>query len=450
MSEFLVFKTELNPNAIQRRKLASNAGAARHAYNCLLAWTLEEYAKHQKDSTYPKPRLTKQTLQKTWVNTLRDTYAQGWWQEQDSRAFRSGAEQLANAYKNTFKHGRGYPAWKSKGQNKDSYTTDGAKLSSNGKTLTLAKVGELRLHERLKTAAWIEKMGGTLQAVTVSEDATGRWYVALRYRVESHLALQFYRGKFARKGSGFVGVDVGLKEFATVSDGTVIGNPRFLKNREKRLAAAQRRLAVKYEAGKGKVKTVSYNRQKLAVARQHRAVRNARVDFVMKQARALVLVNSVIVVEALDIAGLLAGKQLSKSISDVGWGRFFQSLSFMGERYGTRVLVAGKYFPSTKLCSSCGVLKAKMPLRVRVFRCSSCGLRLDRDLNAALNLEEWGRKALVLEVDASRCDESLNGGGRSLLKQVPLNSAGQDSPRPALAGQEQSSRTSKHDYLSRY
>lgn len=393
--QIIVFKTALAPSKIAFQSLSSNCGGARFAYNHMLSWSKTQYELSKKGLA-EKPGLSMYALRKQW-NIEKQSVATDWWLENDSQAYASALDGLANAYKNFFARTEvGYPKFKKRGD-KDSYATDRVQLTNSGRTVRLAKMGNVRLHERLKSADWLLRCGASLQLATINIDAIGRVFIVLRLKVPAALALEFLRGKFSRKGSGFIGVDVGLKEFLTVSDGQVVSNPRFLRNLEDKLARAQQNHARKIKDSK------SSERARLKVARIHKKIANQRSDFHWKTARDLVQFNTGIAVESLSVKNMLKNHCLAKSISDAAWSSFFAKLKYLGGRYGTQILEANRWFASSKTCSSCGEVKAKLSLKERVYNCEKCGLSADRDWNAAENLRSWG-------IDALRYSESLNGG----------------------------------------
>jgi putative transposase len=180
-----------------------------------------------------------------------------------------------------------------------------------------------------------------------------------------------------------VGVDLGLSSFATLSDGTPIDAPKPLAKNLKLLKRRSKQLSRKQKGSNNSKKAA------LRLARLHRKVKNLRRDFLHKFTTWLAKTKPVIVVEDLNVKGLSRGP-LSRSVADVGWGAFLWMLEYKAKWYGATLIVAPRSFPSTRLCSRCGHLHGKMPLSQRVFRCEACGLEMDRDLNAALNLRAYG------------------------------------------------------------
>lgn len=393
--QIIVFKTALAPSKTSRQLLTSHCGGARFAYNHMLSWSKTQY-ELSKQGLAEAPKLNMYALRRQW-NIEKFSVAADWWAENERNSYASALDGLAKAYKNFFQRpGAGYPKYKKRGQ-KDSYSTDGVQLIDSGRAVKLSRIGEVRLHERLKAADWLLRCGASLQLATVSVESTGRTFVSLRLKVPNKLAIQFLRGKFTRKGSGFVGIDVGLKEFLTTSDGEIVSNPRFLRNLENKLAKAQQSHSRKIKGSR------SNERARLRIARVQRKIANQRSNFHWKTARDLVQHNMGIALESLSVKNMLKNHSLAKSISDAAWSSFFTKLKYLSGRYGTQILEANRWFASSKTCSSCGEVKAKLSLKERTFNCDFCRLSSDRDWNAAENLRKWG-------LDALRYSESLNGG----------------------------------------
>jgi len=223
----------------------------------------------------------------------------------------------------------------------------------------------------VRTKETTEKFRGRILSATVSREAD-RWYVSLAVEVE--------RPDPKPVDGAAVGVDLGIAAFATLSDGTKVEAP-------KALAKALRRLRHRHRLHSRK-RRGSRNRRKsaLGLARLHRRIRCQRTDFLHKLTTALAKTKSVIVVEDLSVRGMMGNPHLSRSIADAGWCEFRRMLEYKTLWYGSRLVVAPRFYPSTKTCSACGHVKDEIPLSERVFRCEVCGLVMDRDLNAARNL----------------------------------------------------------------
>jgi putative transposase len=212
-----------------------------------------------------------------------------------------------------------------------------------------------------------------------------------------------------------VGVDLGITDFAVTSDGQRIANPRHLERKARSLARYQRRLA--------RCQPGSANRAKARAkaARAHRKVRSARTDFLHKASTRLVRDHDVIVLEDLAVQNMVRNRKLAKAIADCGWGTFRAMLGYKAARYGRRVIVIDRWYPSSKMCSACGYLLTELSLSTRMWQCPSCGTRHDRDVNAAKNILAAG-----LAVTACGADVRHSGSSR-------VRSAVKQEPRPVSA-----------------
>ena len=208
--------------------------------------------------------------------------------------------------------------------------------------------------------------------MTVSQRA-GRWFAALTVERDDNPMTKPPKG-------GAIGIDLGVKTLATLSDGTVIENPRCLASSERRLKRAQKALSRK---------TVGSNRRakaRVKVARLHAHVANQRIDAMHKATTWLAETYSDISIEDLNVAGMVKNHRLAKAVSDAAFGEFRRQLEYKTARTGATLHVINRWYPSSKTCSACGTVKAKLSLSERVYRCDACGLSMDRDLNAAVNI----------------------------------------------------------------
>ena len=248
---------------------------------------------------------------------------------------------------------------------------------------------------------WSRAFTGTPTTVTVSRDCAGRYFVA--FLVEEEIAP-------LPVVNAMVGVDVGLKDVAVLSTGEKIANPRHLYRSERRLAHAQRTLSRRQKGSKNREKA----RRK--VAREHARIADQRLDGLHKLTTRLIRENQVICVESLTVKHLVRNHTLAKAISDVGWGELVRQLGYKAAWYGRTLVAIDKWYPSSKRCAACGHVLDSLPLDVRQWTCPKCGVRHDRDINAAKNILAAG-----LAVNA--CGEAVRPG------RAKPNSA-----RPAEAG----------------
>lgn len=374
---FEAVKVALDPSPEQERLFLSHAGAARFAFNAGLA-----HVKAGID-TGAKPEWSYYALVRWW-NANKDALAVNadgtpWWAENSKEAANTGLRSLASALSNWVKsrrgarkgHRVGFPRFKAKDRAtpRFAYTTGSFGLiEGDPKALRLPKVG--RVHCMENVAARVG--GARVLRMTVSRRA-GRWYAALTVEREDKPVTQVPKG-------GAVGVDLGVKTLATLSDGTVINNPRCLAASERRLKRAQKALSRK---------TVGSNRRAKArakVARLHARVAYQRSDAIHKATTMIAQTYLHISVEDLNAAGMVKNHHLAKAVSDAAFGEFRRQLEYKTARTGAVLHVIDRWYPSSKTCSGCGRVKAKLSLAERVYRCNGCGLVMDRDLNAAVNI----------------------------------------------------------------
>ena len=277
-----------------------------------------------------------------------------------------------------------YPRFKSRYARQSAHYTRSA-FSMRGGVLRLAKMGgPLRF-----IWSWpeVDVTGLDPTMVVVSREPDGRWYVT--FAVDGQLPEPLPATGRA------VGVDLGIRDFAVTSDGERIANPRHLERKARNLARYQRRLARCRDGSANGAKA------KAKVARAHRKVRSARLDFLHRASTRLVRQNDVIVIEDLNVCGMVRNRHLARVISDCGWGEFRRQLAYKCQRYGRRLVVIDRWYPSSKTCVACGHLLAELSLATRHWICPSCGTRHDRDINAAKNILAAGQAVTACGADVS-------------------------------------------------
>ena len=374
-------KVALDPTPMQERLLLSHAGAARFAFNAGLAHVKAGIEAGE------KPEWSFYSLVRWW-NSSKDALAVGadgtpWWAENSKEAANTGLRSLAAALSNWSKSRRGerrgrkvgFPKFKAKSKAalRFAYTTGAFGLiQGDPKALRLPKVGRVHCMEDVS-----ERVGGArVLRMTVSRRA-GRWYASLTVEREDKPVTKPPKG-------GAVGVDLGIKALATLSDGTVFENPRYLRKSERRLKRAQKALSRKTRGSKRRAKA------RAKVARIHAHVANQRQDAIHKATTWLTGTYSDICIEDLNVAGMVKNHHLAKAVSDAAFAEFRRQLEYKTAKTGARLHVVDRWFASSKTCSKCGRVKAKLSLSERVYTCDGCGLVIDRDLNAAININVAG------------------------------------------------------------
>ncbi len=336
--------------------MLKHAGVARFAYNWGLARRKEEYERTGRSSGAIE--LHRQ------LNALKRT-DYPWMYEVSKCAPQEALRDLDRAFKNFFEGRAKYPKFKSRKRGIGSFRLTGA-IRVFHDSIQLPRIGRVRLKER----GYIPTDGVHILSATVSERA-GRWYVSVQ--VEEEIEVPINTGPLA-------GVDVGISPLATVSDGTVIENPRALVRFERKKKRLQRSLSRKMKGSRNRA------RARMRLARCEFRIANIRRDAQHKATTMLARTKSVIGVESLNVAGLLKNHCLARQLADAGIGEFLRQLEYKTKWNGGAVVAADPFFPSTKRCSACGTTKDEMPLSERSYRCKACGLEADRDLNAARNL----------------------------------------------------------------
>ena len=419
-------KVALDPSPAQERLLLSHAGAARFAFNAGLAHVQEAI------EAGVKPEWSFYSLVRWW-NANKDTLTVGddgvpWWAENSKEAANTGLRSLASALSNWSKSRRGvrkgrrmgFPRFKAKDRTvpRFAYTTGSFGLiQGDPKALKLPCIG--RVHCMEDVAARVG--GARVLRMTVSRRA-GRWYAALTVERDDKPVTKPPRG-------GAVGIDLGIKTLATLSDGTVISNPRCLAASERRLKQAQKALSRKTRGSKRRAKA------RAKVARLHARVANQRLDAMHKLTTWLASTFSHISVEDLNAAGMVKNHHLAKAVSDAAFGEFRRQLEYKTARNGAALHVVDRWYPSSKTCSKCGAVKAKLSLSERVYRCDACGLSIDRDLNAAINIKVAGSAPETVNAHRGtvsrggqpgratrvpvKCEPSVGGNVVSDLERVP-------------------------------
>ena len=368
------YKIRIYPNEVQKVFFAKSFGCTRFIWNRMLADKKDYYRLHKK--------------------SLKNTPAQykkefEWLREVDSLALANVQMQLQQGFQSFFKRpDTGFPKFKHKGK-KDSYTTNNQKgtVAIDGSFIKLPKIGRIKANIH-------RSINGLIKSVTVSKAPTGKYYVSVL--VET-IATPFL------KTQSNIGIDLGLTDFIVLCDGTKVANPKFLAKLKDKLARAQKimskRSAVAKKANRKLSESSNYQKQKRKVANIHEKISNSRKDFLHKQSFNIVKSHDIIVIEDLNVSGMLKNHKLAKAISDSSWSTFTTMLDYKADWYGKQLIKVDRWFPSSKTCSVCGYVLGKDELKLsdRSWNCPSCKSENDRDLNASVNILNEGLRCLTLK-----------------------------------------------------
>ncbi|WJK37681.1 transposase [Solwaraspora sp. WMMA2065] len=356
------------------------------------------------------------------------------WKKTDELAFlndvscvplQQALRHLQTAFANFFAKRARYPTFKSRKRSRRSAEYTASAFRWRDGRLTLAKMTEPL------DIVWSRPLpqGAAPSTVTVSQDPAGRWFVSLLCddRIDPAPATT----------AAVVGVDAGLDSLFTLSTGEKIPNPRHERRDRRRLARAQRNLARKAKGSANRAKA------RLAVARIHARIADRRRDHLHKLTTRLVRETQTIVIEDLTVRNMMANHSLARAVSDAAWRQFRSMLGYRTDWYGRDLVVVDRWFPSTRLCSACGVLAEHLPLAVRSWTCR-CGQAHDRDVNAARNILAEGLSVIACGGGVRPHRESSSRTGRSSVKQEPPGATqgipvpsgrGGSQPRPVGPGQ---------------
>ena len=354
----LGFKTELKLNNQQRTALMKHCGVARHAWKWGLGLT-KQILDHNKVNPNSKIKFPSAIDLHKWLVALVKSENE-WYYECSKSTPQQALMALRDAWKDCFSKKKGVPKVKKKGR-KDSFTLEGTvKILGNNK-IQVPAIGVLKTYERLPQVL--------IKSCTISRQAD-RWFISFRFDVEQQQSNK----------TSVVGVDLGVKNLATLSTGEVIAGAKSYKKYEAKLSRMQWLNRHKI------IGSNNWKKAQMQVARLHRKIANIRKDTLHKLTTLLAKNHGTVVIEDLNVSGMMANHKLAKAIADMGFYEFRRQLTYKCELYGSKLVVVERWFPSSKTCSSCGTKKETLTLNERVFECGHCGFTIDRDLNAAINL----------------------------------------------------------------
>ncbi|MFC9612690.1 RNA-guided endonuclease InsQ/TnpB family protein [Streptomyces sp. NPDC056938] len=381
------FKYRFYPTDAQAAELSRTFGCVRKVYNLALAARTKAWARQERvNYNQSSAMLT------AWKKTEELAYLN----EVSSVPLQQALRHLQVAFTNFFGKRARYPRFKSRKKSRKSAEYTASAFRFRDGELRLAKMSEsLRI-------VWSRPLpdGASPSTVTVSQDAAGRWFVSLLCDDPGI--------KHLPTTDAAIGIDAGLDHLLTFSTGEKIANPRHERRDRVALAKAQRRLAKKAKDSVNRAKA----RRK--VAKIHARIADRRRDALHKITTRLVRDNQTFVIEDLTVRNMVKNRKLARAISDAAWSQFRSMLEYKAAWYGREVIAIDRWFPSSKLCSSCGALADEMPLSVRTWTCE-CGTTHDRDVNAAKNLLAAGRA--VAACGAGVRPQRSSPGGQSAMKQ---------------------------------
>ena len=453
------YRFALDPSPAQERAFRSHAGAARKAYNTMLALVKATMGQRQAERSYgiAEADLTAALnwslagLRKEW-NRRKDDAAP-WWAENSKESYNTGLDALARGLDGWDKSGKGQRAGAAAGfpnfgsarsRRSVRFTTGSIRVEADRRHITLPRVGRIRAHESTRRLARrIEAGTARILSATLAEESSGRWFCSFQVIVRRAAAAPAHAGA----GAAAVGVDVGVKAGSLLviaaPDGREIERvpaPKSLTAAQARLRALQRRAARQQGpwdpvAKARKQPSRRWARTSRRIGRTHAHAAAVRRDVLHKATTSLAQHHQVITVEALNASGMRSAggarkRGLNRALSDAALAEVRRMLGYKCTWYGSTLVEAGRYYPSSKACSACGRRKPSLTLADRTYACDHCGLRIDRDLNAAINLARLGEPSLGEHSPAGSGPAAGRGATRETEPARAGNAGGRETSTP--------------------
>jgi len=353
------YKFRLNPDKEQQYILNRYFGCVRFVYNHFLNQRKEEYVNNKKSITYNQ--------QSSFLTKLKKDPDYQWLKEINSQTLQYSLNCLDIAYQSFFKKRSGFPRFKSR-KTKNTFTVpQSVKVEDNYLIIPKFKGGIKMVKHR--------NIEGLIKKCSISKTSTGKYYVSILVEKEYQPV---------KKTNKNIGMDLGLNDFISLSNGSKTKGIRYLKKYERKLSLNQKHLSRKTRGSK------RYEKQRLKVCRIHEKISNSRSDMLHKITFKLINEFDTIYIEDLNIKGMIKNRKLSKSISDVSWGRFIDILSYKCDWNDKQLIKVDRFFPSSKTCNKCSHINQNLKLHQRKWICNKCCAKLDRDINAAINILKEG------------------------------------------------------------
>ncbi len=349
------------PNKEQQNLINQTLGCCRLIYNKGLAMRNDAYSNGEKINYSQTSAMLTDLKKQADFAFLKDV---------DSIALQQSLRDLDRGFKNMFEKRARHPQFKSKHNNHQSYRTinQGDNIRIVGRYIKLPKLGYVKIKQSMEV--------GHINNVTVERTPTGKYFVALNVEFESELC---------SNAGGRIGIDVGIKEFYSDSNGNTVSNPKYLEKSQRKLIREQRRLSRKQKGSNNR------NKQRIKLAKVHERITNQRNDFLQKQSTILVSENQTICIEDLNVKGMVHNHKLAQHIANCSWAKFFTMLEYKAAWYGNEIIKVPTMYPSSQTCSCCGYKNPLVKnLSIREWECPNCHAKHNRDTNASINILSKG------------------------------------------------------------
>ena len=376
MQMLKAFKYRIYPNSSQSEELAKAFGSCRFIFNKALEHKKSTYESSKKSVSYSE-------LSTSFLKSLKEEYI--WLKEVPSQALQQSLKHLDSAYQKFFKKQNKFPSFKCKYSKQSFSLPQFVKVNFKDSIVIIPKIGSVkaRLHRTFE---------GTIKTCTVSKTPTNKYYISILVDNNKELPITII-------GDKHIGIDLGIKTFATFSNGEKVDNPKFLDQSLRKLKSLQKSLSRKTKASS------NYRKLKYKIAILHEKICNRRDNFLHQLSKDIINNNHVIVTEDLAVQSLMekSYSSIARNIGDVSWSKFVNMLSYKAAWNGKQLIKIGRYDPSSKMCSDCGDIYHNLKLEERIWTCDKCGSEHDRDINAAVNILKFG-----MEQTEFKCSESAS------------------------------------------
>lgn len=375
------YKFRIYPNTEQEQNLAKHFGHSRFVYNYFLNQRKEQYLEDKKSDNY--------YAQAASLTQLKKQKGTEWLKEVNSQTLQFALKSLDSAYTNFFRGNAKFPRFKSR-RNKNSFTVPQSGKIIDGK-LSIPKFKDgikIKLHREVL---------GTIGKMSITRTPSGKYFVSIFTEQEVEQLPTNEKS---------IGCDLGIKDFVITSDNKKFKNNRYTKKYARKLKEAQQHLSRKQKGSNG------FEKQKIKVAKIHEKIANSRLDTLHKVSYDLVRDNGLIVIEDLNVKGMIKNRKLSKHIADASWGNFVNLLQYKCDWYGRELVKVNRFFPSSKTCNECGWINQDLNLSIREWTCKN-GHKLDRDLNASQNILKEGLKIYREELAITKVERKSDFGNKA-------------------------------------
>lgn len=363
-------KVRLYPNKEQTNDLNSLLGAYRFVYNQSLNLKKETYKNTNKILTYNE-------TSKYFHGDMKIQYP--WISKHNTKVLKQSIRDLETAYNNFFKQNKGFPVFKSKHDiQKARFPVEAVAKDTfkNDKLNLTTKIKDLNFECSDTDKKYLIDFKHNIKSVTITRTKTNKYFASIL--IDGIVKVK------SEPINEIIGIDLGIKSLMTLSDGEVIENPKFIRTSEKQLKKLHKQLSKKTKGSKNRDKA------KLKLAKAHEKIKNSKNDYIHKLTSKIVNENQVIVIEDLNVSGMMKNHKLAKSIQELGLHEIKRQLEYKSNWYGRELIFVDRWFPSSKKCSNCGEINKDLNLSDRIFKCKECDFEIDRDLNASLNIEAEG------------------------------------------------------------